>query len=178
MRRPRFARWIRSEAMRLAQADSFNLRKLCAAMQNGDDRGLSSAVMLYAHENGQFARMMSYVYDEDLAREFQRVEQHLGPRSVERLALRGIPMMSLPVEYREVFARYNDAYHAPELIAQEKHALWESTTRNVLASGITPTELARELHVDASNMSAYLSSGDTSRFTLQTIRDIAEHVSQ
>ena len=175
MRRPCFKRWIRAEALRLSGCDSFNLRKLCALGQRAEYRQLGCALMLYAHENGQFARFMSYVYDEELAREYQRVEQHLGPRSVERLALRGIPMMTLPAEYRDFLSRYSDAYHTPELIAQEKHELWESTVHSMLVSGTTPSELAKQLSLDASNLSAYLARGDGGRFTLKTIRLIDEH---
>ena len=184
MRRPKFSRWIRGEVLALAGVQKFNLRKFAADVQragggdsNGKDgnRELAAALMLYAHENNQVDKLMSYVYDEELAGEYDAVEQRLGMRSVERLALRGTPMMSLPEPYRELLARFAEAYHTPENITAEKQALWEQTHAALLVSGQTPSEIAQALDLDPANTSAYLSSGDTARFTLETIRQIAHY---
>ena len=175
MRRPRFARWIREEVLAIAGTTSFNLRKLAAKAQRTSNSELACALMLHAHEKNQMNRLLSYVYDEELYQEFTAVEARLGPRSVERLALRGTPMMSLPEIYREMLDRYNDAYHAPERIAAEKQALWDDTRKLLLKSGESPAEVARALNLDAANLSAYLARGDTGRFTLETVRAIADY---
>ena len=176
MRRPRFKRWIRSEVLRLAGTNSFSLRKFAAKAQRERNPEFDSALLLHAHESGQYNRLMSYLYDEELMAEYRAVEQRLGGRSVERLAFRGTPMMTLPDEYRAIMSRFVDAYHAPELIAEEKRTLWESTRRAVLMSGTSPAELARELGLDPANLSAYLARADVGRFTLATARTIAEYV--
>lgn len=178
MRRPRFKRWIRNEVLRIAGAESFNLRKFAAQAQRDGNRELSCALLMHAHENGQFERLMSFVYDGDVADEFIAIEKHLGQRSIERLALRGIPMRSLPAEYRELLVRFEDAYHTPENIAEEKRQIWEHTKQSVLETGISPAEIAHELGLDQPNVSAYLSNGDVGRFTIATAREIAEFVDE
>ena len=177
MRRPCFKRWIRGEVLRLAKTASFNLRKLAAEAQRTADVELVSALLLYAHENDQTDKLMSYIYDETILEEYQTVEARFGQRSIERLALRGTPMMSLPQQYRDILERYEYAYHTPENIAAEKRELWETTKQSVLVSGISPAELANALELDQSNLSAYLAHGDIGRFTLATVRRIAEYVS-
>ena len=176
MRRPRFNRWIRNEVLRIAGAKSLNMRKLAAQCQREGNRELACALLLHAHENGQVDRLVSYIYDEDLAQEFIAVERHIGIRSIERLALRGTPMHTLPEEYRVFFVRYDEAYHAPEIIANEKKELWESTKKGVLEAGISPAEIAHALNLDQPNLSAYLAHGDIGRFKLETARAIAEYV--
>lgn len=176
MRRPRFNRWIRNEVLRIAGAESFNLRKLAAQAQREGNRELSCALLFHAHENSQFERLMTFVYDEDLAREFISIEKHLGQRSIERLALRGIPMQTLPADYRALLTRYEDAYHAPEIIAQEKREIWERTKKRILETGISPAEISRSLELDQPNVSAYLAKGDIGRFTLETASAIEDFV--
>ena len=179
MRRPRFNRWIKSEAMRLAHTTSFNLRRLTALAQRqrAESDELAAALLLYAHENGHLERLLSYVYDDELRAEYATVEQRLGNRSVERLALRGTPMMSLPQSYRTFLERFEAAYHTPERIADEKQQLWEQTRQAMLRSGLLAAELARALNLDAANLNAYLTRGETHRFTLETARSIATYVS-
>ena len=180
MRRPRFNRWIKLEVLRLAHTTSFNLRRLAARAQRelAESDELAAALLLYAHENDQLERLLSYVYDESLRAEYIAVEQRLGKRSIERLALRGTPMMSLPVRYREFLDRYESAYHTPERVASEKQVLWEQSSQAMLRSEIIPSELARELHLDVANLNAYLMRGETQRFTLDTARTIAQYLSE
>ena len=178
MRRPTFPRWIRLQVLDLAETQSFNLRRFAAIVQKTHDAQFASALLLHAHENGQFNRLMSYIYDEDTEREYRMVEQRLGGRSVERLALRGTPMMSLPKPYRDFMTSFAEAYYAPERIEEEKRALWEAARESMLVSGSSPAEIARALGLDSSNLSAYLANGDTGRFTLDTARAIAEYLAQ
>lgn len=140
------------------------------------DNELSYALYLYAHENDQFDRLMTFIYDEELAEEYRAVEQRFGSRSIERLALRGTPMMSLPEPYRAFLEAYDRAYHTPERIAAEKVTVWEATRDALLRSGVSPAEIARALEIDPGNLSAYLTHGETHRFTLATARAIYNHV--
>ena len=175
MRRPRFHRWIRLECLRLAHTESFNLRKLTALAQQPGNEDLATVVFLYAHENGKLGKLMSYLHDDQLAEEFQAVEANLGQRSLERLALRNAPLLLMPERYRQVLARYKDAYHAPEVLAAEKQRLCDIVRTRMLQQGISPAEVARSLKLDPGNASAFLAHGDMSRFTLETTRTIAAH---
>lgn len=174
MRRPRFYRWIRLEVLRLAKTRSFNLRKLAAAAQRTGNADLAASLLLYAHENGQLQRLFAYIYNDNLLAQYKQIEQRLGMRSIERLALRGTPLMSLPPLYRAFLERYNAAYHAPEAIASEKRALRQRTLRSMLETGTTPAELAHACGVDPNNLNAYLARGELHRFTLRTARLIAD----
>ena len=164
--------------MRIAGTTSFNLRKLAAAAQREPDGDLAAALLLYAHENNQLDRLSKYLYDEDLAAEYAKVEVHLGARSIERLALRGTPMQSLPERYRAFLEAYEVAYHTPESVAQEKTQLHDTTCAALLRSGTTPAEIARALNLDPANLAAYLGRKDIHRFTLQTARQIAQFAGQ
>lgn len=173
MRRPRFYRWIRSETMRMAHTSSFNLRKMAARAQRNPQGELAAALLLYAHENNQVERLFKYVYEQDLLDEYKSIEERIGHRSIERLALRGTPLRSLPDRYGALLEAYDAAYHMPERIANEKGALRESIQLNMLRSGTTPAELARALDLDPGNLNAFLTRGETHRFTLETTRRIA-----
>ena len=174
MRRPKFSRWIRLELMKLGGLSRFSLRKLAAQAQRENSLELRAALALYAHENNCITRLKMLVYDEEYLKEIHEIERHFGARSAERLALRGTPMMSLPAAYRHIMASYEDAYYTPERITAEKVLLRERTRKAVLLTGTSPAEIARALELDIANMNAYLTRGETHRFTLETARAIAE----
>lgn len=177
MRRPRFYRWIRSEVLRIAGTRVFNLRSLAARAQQPGQKKLAAAIMLFAHENECLERLYALVYDQSLLQEYQRVESHLGPRSIERLALRGSPMLQLPQEYRRCLEAYERAFHAPERIADDKDRLRNSSAGYMLKLGLSPTKIAHILGLDAGNTHAYLVRGEVERFTLETAHDIDEYLS-
>lgn len=174
MRRPTFARWIRVHVLDVSNAQSFNLRKLAAQAQQDAPAELGAALLLYAHENKCLGRLLSLIHDDALRREYETVEKHLGQRSIERLALRGTPMNSLPGAYRDLLADYERAYHVPELVAEEKRSLRDRAHAGILNSGTSPAELARVLNVDPGNLNAFLTRGETHRLTLETARRLAE----
>ena len=176
MRRPRFQSWARSELLKATGSRSFNLRKLAARAQAGSDESLTATLLLYAYESNCLDRLMSYIYDADLKHEYSQVIQHIGKRSVERLALRGTPLMTLPAPYRAVFKAYEEAYYAPERIEEEKRSLQQSSNLAMLQSGGSPADIARDLNLNYENLHAYLVRGEIQRFTLDTIRTIDTHL--
>ena len=172
MRRPRFGNWARSELLRETGLESFSLRKLAALAQAEDTSHIAPMLLLYAHESGCIPRLLSFVYDPALHREFELIEHHLGKRSVERLALRGTPMMSLPEPYRAVLTSFEAAYHKPELVDQRKRALQQAAHDSMLRSGSSPAGVARHLGLDPGNTHAFLVKGETHRFSLETAEKI------
>ena len=177
VRRPKFSRWIRAELLEMTGAKRFSLRKFSAAAQKRNaSPELRAAVVLYAHENDCIQKLRELAVGNELLDEIHEVEKHLGSRTVERLALRDTPMMSLPPAYRDLMARYNLAYHTPENVAQEKRELREQTREAVLKANVSPSELANSLGLDVANMTAYLTRGETHRFSLETARRIAKSV--
>lgn len=174
MRRPRFKRWIKKKALAAASTDSFNLRLLAAQAQRSTTDDLPPALLLYAHENDCINKLLSYIYDDMLRAEYISVEQHLGTRSAERLALRGTPMRSLPKRYQKLLEDFERAYYAPEHVAKEKEGLQQEALRLVLHSGLSPSAIANALKLDVANVHAFLMRGETQRFTLETAREIAE----
>jgi len=119
---------------------------------------------------------MSYIYDSDLDSEYTQVIHHIGKRSVERLAMRGTPLMTLPKAYRAVFKAYENAYYAPERIEEEKRSLQQSAKLAMLQSGESPADIARALNLNYENLHAYLVRGEIKRFTLDTARAIDAHL--
>lgn len=176
MRRPKFLNWARAELLRSTGLETFDLRKIAAVAQSEESPALATTLMLYAHEADCLDRLMSLTYDSELRKHFVSIEQRLGKRSVERLALRGTPMMTLPKACREVFAAYDRAFHSPELADAEKQELQVKAHEAMLRSGVSPTHVARELNLDPGNMHAFLIRGETKRFTLETTRRIADFV--
>lgn len=178
MRRPRFHRWIRLETLRIANVDTFSLRKLAWQAQHDHNEALAASLLLYAHENDQIERLFSFIHDDALRAEYKEVEGHLGHRSVERLALRGSPMMQLPQQYRVFLERYALAYHKPENQASEKEYLRRSSADFAQKQGLSSLEVARALDVDPGNMHAYLVRGDIGRFTLAFARVINKYLQE
>lgn len=172
MRRPRFKNWARSELLRTSGLRAFNLRKLAALVQSADTKLSPELLFLYAHEAKCTDRLRSFLYEPNLIERFDSIEHQLWNRSIERLALRGTPMMSLPEQYREVLAAYERAYHAPEMIVSQKKALQESSHLKMLKSGLSPADIAAILDMNASNLHAYLVRGETQRFSLEKARVI------
>ena len=175
MRRPRLKNWARRELLESLGLSSFNLRKIAALVQ-GDNHELAPLLMLYAYEAACLDRLHALIYDKELKEEFDQVNRLFGNRDVERLALRGTPMMTLPEAYRNVLSAYAIAYRKPEAIELEKRTLQESAHEAMLRQGVSPADLARELNLDPGNLHAFLTGGDTHRFTLETIRSIESHL--
>ena len=169
MRRPKFARWIRLEIMKLTGVKRFNFGKFAMRAQEKSNGLLAAALLLYAHENDCLDNLMEHITDTELRNEYNKVEKHLGDRSVERLALRGTPMMSLPEPYRVLMARFEEAYYTPERVAKEKRELHQRALEAVRRSGASTSEIARELGIDRANLSAYLANGETHRLSTEAI---------
>lgn len=178
MRRPCFLNWIKSELLRTSGESSFNLRKLAALSQRGRADEMIPLLFLYAHEAECTDRLMSFIIEPRLRADFIKIERQLGKRSIERLALRGTPMMSLPEPYRRVLADYERAYHAPEQLEEQKRKLQKLASDSMLKKGLSPAEIARSLSLDPGNMHAYLVRGDTKRFTIDRARKIAQFLQQ
>ena len=176
MRRPRFRNWVRSELLRLSGFDSFNLQKLASLAQSEAREDIAPLLVLYAHENGCIDKLFGFIYDSNLRNEYLQVEHHLGKRSIERLALRGTPMMSLSLSYRSVLESYERAYHAPERTRIEKESIRERSRIAMLKLGITPAELAHALDLDTANLHAFIVRGEVDRFTLQKARELETHL--
>ena len=176
MKRVRFHSWARRQLLSQAGMRKFSLRRLAAYAQREGTPEFRAGLFLYAHESDCMERLMSFVYDEAVREEYLTVEDRLGARDVERLALRGTPMMLLPVAYRGWFEDFERAYHTQERDAEEKKDLLGRSRSAMLAQGISPGEVADALGLNAANAYAYLSSGDIKRFTVQTARDIAKYL--
>ena len=176
MKRVRFHSWMRRQLLKLSNLERFSLRRMAALAQSDDYPEFRAGLLLYAHEADCVDRLMRLVYDEAVREEFLKVESRLGSREIERLALRGTPMMLLPVAYRGWFEGFADAYFAPEREEEEKGDLLDRSRTAMLKKGVSPAEIARALNLNKSNAYAYLSSGDTKRFTVETAREIAEYL--
>ena len=177
MRRARFHSWTRKHLLELSGMDKFSLRKVAAYAQGEKSTPeFRATLMLYAHENDCVERLMSLIYDEELREEYRSVEERIGARKLERLALRGTPMMVLSQPYRDVMAAFLEAYETPERNAAEKRALCDLSRRAMLEAGISPAEIADALNLNRPNTYAYLSSGDEKRFTVETARQIADYL--
>lgn len=177
MRRARFHSWTRKRLLELSGMEKFNLRKVAAYAQSGKGTPeFRATLMLYAHENGCVERLIPLIYDDDLREEYLMVEERIGAREIERLALRGTPMMVLSQPYRDVMDAFLKAYRTPEANAAEKRRLCELSRRAMLEKGMSPAEIADALGLNRSNAYAYLSSGDEKRFTVETARLIADYL--
>lgn len=178
MRRPRFRNWARSELLRRSGSSSFSLQKLASLAQSGAHEDISPLLALYAHEAECVDRLFTFVYDANLREEYLRIEHHLGKRSVERLALRGTPMMSLPLSYCSVLEAYEHAYHTPEHARAAKEAIRNRSWNVMLQLGITPAELARALDTDPANLHAFVVRGDVDRFTLEKAQELERYLQE
>ena len=176
MKRVRFHSWIRRRLLETAGLDRFRLRELAALAQRTGDGRLRAALLLYAHENGCVDRLMKLVYDDGVRKEFEKVEDRIGAREVERLALRGTASMVLPQAYREWLDEFVFAYTAPDRNEAEKEDLCARSRKALEERDESPADVARALNLNKSNVYAYLSSGDTKRFTVETARTIYHYL--
>ena len=184
VRRPVFERWIRRECLRVAQTQSFSLVKLAALAQSmhrgPSDRvsrkRLAAALHLYAMSNGCERRLQAHIYDAALRHKQEQVAKHIGARDIQRLALRGTPMLTLPQEYRDIMQAFAEDYHAPELQAEEKRQLHQESRQLQLVKGITPTEIARAVGIAPTNAIAYLSHAAVEKITVETAREILDYL--
>ena len=177
MRRPVFENWVRREVLRVAQTSSYSLRKLAAKAQHAKAPDELPPLLLFsAYESGRAERLLTYIWNQQLAREYGEVISKLGNRSAGKLALRGTPMMSLPLAYRSVLEAYAQAYYAPEALAAKKHELWQRSRDAQILCGATHAEVASALELDPANTSSYLKTGKVARVTMETAQRIHDHL--
>lgn len=184
MRRPVFNRWIKQECSRIAMRDRFSLPQFAALAQsphqsfsdNVSRKRLAAALHLHAIANGCLPRLHEHVWKKSLEEHYLRVENALGARDIQRLALRGTPLMSLPQEYRNVLQAFYEAYYAPELLAQQKRALHEKTRLLQLKGGITSTEIANACGVALPNVVAYLKNAAVEKVSLDSAQAILAYL--
>lgn len=175
MRRPTFDRWAKREALRAANARAFSFKNLAGALQDGC-ADLKAPLFLYAYETDDLDRLFRYIRDATLADEFRRVENVLGGRPAEKLALRGTPMRLLPGEYQACLDAFALAFRAPERLEAEKRALWEKTVSAQRRKSIPNSEVYQRLHLNPGNVNSYLKDGAVEKLSLENARIILEFV--
>ena len=182
MKRPTFDRWIRRECCRIAQTDSFSLVKLTALAQTSHKgpkdtiprKRLAAALHLYALANGCEQRLFNHVWDRKLMERYERAHKAIGSRDLQRLALRGTPMMSLPAEYQAIMQAFYENYYSPELTAEKKRVLHEEARELKLKTGTTQTEIAQATGIAVTNIVAFLKNGELNRVSLEGIDAMLE----
>lgn len=180
MRRPVFDRWAKGECRRLAGGDAFSLPRFAALAQSptrsqlsaSERKRLAAALHLYALAAGCEGRLLAHVWDKRLAGRYAQASKAIGARDVQRLALRGTPLLSLPVEYRNVLQAFHDAYHAPEIAAERKRELQAESRELQLRAGVSCSDIARATGIAATNVSGYLSSGKAEKVSLGSAEQI------
>ncbi len=175
MRRPTFERWAKREALRAANARAFSFKNLAGALQDGCT-ALKAPLLLYAYETDDLDRLFRYIRDDSLIEEFKRVENVLGGRPAEKLALRGTPMRLLPCEYQACFDAFSLAFHAPERLEAEKRALWEKTVSAQRRKDIPNSAVYQQLRLNPGNVNSYLKDGAVEKLSLENARIILEFV--
>lgn len=175
MRRPTFERWAKREALRAANARAFSFKNLAGALQDGCT-ALKAPLFLYAYETDDLDRLFRYIRDDSLIEEFKRVENVLGGRPAEKLALRGTPMRLLPCEYQACFDAFSLAFRAPERLEAEKRALWEKTVSAQRRKNIPNSAVYQRLRLNPGNVNSYLKDGAVEKLSLENARIILEFV--
>ena len=180
MRRPTFDRWIKRKAQSYSDYPRFSMRKLAALAQSDDpsidSSHLTAALFLFARENDCLEQLTSLGWSDEAHANYEKFNEAIGERDIERLALRGTPLMSVPEEYRDILSDFSEAWHAPENGAKEKRELWKKTHDLQIRIGISNAAVARAVKLDPGNANAYLSKGDIDRVTTAKAREILEYV--
>ena len=168
---------MRREILRISKAKSFNFRKLVAQAQrnNAPDR-LAAALLLHAYETDRTQKLFELVWDDSLRREYEKALEVFAGRSVELLALRGTPMMSLDPDYWSFLTRYADDYYAPERVASQKRELWEEARQALLKSGVSPAEAAKACGMDVANVTMFLNRAELGRLKMKDIKALCSYI--
>ena len=178
MRRPVFERWMRKKLVAALGMKPFDMRAVAARVQKGGSGPFAAALLLYAYEAGRTDELMALTWSDGLRSEYERVIARLGGRSVEKLALRGTPMMSLPPSYRTLLEAYANDYHKPERISAAKRGLWEQARDLQLKTGVSSAKIAKDLELDPSNTAAYLKGSSLDRLSVESAREIVRYLSR
>ena len=184
MRRPTFKRWIRRQCCAIANTDEFSFVKLVALAQSsrkgaGDTisrRRLSAALHLYALSNDCLERLHERTWSKSLCEKQARVESALGARDIERLALRGTTLLTLPEEYRDVLQEYHESYYAPELLANRKLELQEQARKLQLQTGTYAIDISKATGIAAPNVVAFLKHADVARVTAEGAESMVNYL--
>lgn len=177
MRRPTFDRWIKREVLRAAGTDEFNFRKLAAQAQREDaPEDLAAALLLYANETGRTEKLLDLLWSDRLRDEYETVLAEIGGRSVGQLALRSMPMMSMPPSYWKFLSHFADAYYAPERVASQKRELWEIAREAQLKTGTSATQVARACDLEVANTNMFLNHADIGRLKIEDARRVTDYL--
>jgi len=177
MRRPVFVRWIKKQVLEIAGTDSFCLRKLTAVAQNEKPR-LAEPLLLYAVAVGHTDRLMSFIYQEDIRKSYEKILSILIGVDLNEAALSSRLNDALPREYGKFLASYRASYNRPETTKDSKRMRWERSRVLQLEKGISTADIYRALGLNAGNVNAYLKHGDTDKVSLQNATDIMNYLSQ
>ncbi|NPD31361.1 hypothetical protein HLV37_05725 [Eggerthellaceae bacterium zg-1084] len=161
--------------MNRTRVKKFSFTKLSHALESGNER-LKPYLFLYAYEAGQTDRLRDCLKKEALRAELERIVQIMGGRPVQELALRGTPLRLLPAAYQECLDAFDAAYHAPEMLAEQKRTLWEETIQLQREKGITNSMLYQQLKLNPGNANAYLKDGAVEKLSIdnaRALRDLA-----
>ena len=177
MRRPVFIRWIKKQVLEIAGTDSFSLRRLAALAQKDKPR-LAEPLLLYAVAAGHTDRLMSFIYQEDIRKSYEKVLSILKGVDLKEAALSGRLDDALPREYGKFLASFRASYNRPETVKDSKYLRWERSRAIQLEKGINTADVYRALGLNAGNVNAYLKHGDIDKVSLQNATDIMDYLYQ
>lgn len=170
-----FKRWARRRLASL-NGGSFNLRMLAAHAQTHRDTHLQALLLLYSLSDGCYAKLSQFIWNEQLATEFEQAALTIGSRDVEKLALRGTPLLALPSNYNAVLAEFAAAYDAQAFKENEKRSIWQQTRLEQLQKGISNASVYRSLNLNPGNVNAYLKHGNVEKVSLDNAKRILDYV--
>ncbi len=170
-----FERWSRRELSCECGGD-FRFARLAALSQSRGDRRLQALLLLHAIASGRTEKLLSLIWDMDLAQEFRRVIDVIGSRDVGKLALRGTPMRALPRHYADVMVEFYNAHGASRRKAESKQALWDETHALQLRLGVTNAEIYHALDLNPGNANAYLKHAMLEKLSLTNAQRILDYL--
>lgn len=177
MKQITFKTWALRELSTLG-GGSFNFGKLAARVQVENDNRMKALLLFYSVDAERWDKLESLLWNESVRAEYRGLVGLLGGRDITRLALRSVPLQSLPDPYKRVLEEYVKAYSSTVLKAESKRELWQKTREVQLRRGISNSEIYHALDLNPGNVNAYLKHGAVEKVSLVNARRIAEFVNR
>ena len=168
-----FSGWLKLELGRMSGLKTVSIHTLAALAQEENSR-LAEPLLLFAIETGSVSRLMSFVDDKEIKREYREILDLCDGKSI--LKLDKTEEESLPWSYRKLLNNWKAVENKAAHIENSKRMRLERSLQLMKEKSISNAQVYQALNLNPGNTNAYFKHNDTSKLSLDNSTRIMKYL--
>ena len=173
MSRLTFLGWLKMELARMSGHKTVSIHKLAHQVQYDNSR-LAEPLLLYAMETGTVSRLLHFIEDEKLKKEYLDIIEMCGGLSIVDLS--EDKKKELPWGYKKLLENWWAAEKKQQHVENSKRLRLERSLQLMDEKKITNAQVYQALSLNPGNTNAFFKNRDTTKLSLENTTRIMKYL--